>query len=87
MECFATQEQQGKGRFIFILYMWDIAGIYGSNGCIQSYSKKCHHPAFLFLFALVFFPSLEVESQYDAQGDLNPLGARGLLPHPSDCLE
>lgn len=87
MECFATWEQQGKGRFIFILYMWDREGIYGSNGCIQSYSKKCHHLAFLFLFALDFFPSLEVESQYDAQGDLNHLGARRLLPYPFDCLE
>lgn len=39
-ERFATQEQQGKGRFIFILYMWDREGIYGSNGCIQPYSKN-----------------------------------------------
>lgn len=49
--------------------------------------KKSHHPAFLFLFDLDVFPSLEIESQYDAQGDLNRLSARGLLPHPSDCLE
>lgn len=51
-------------------------------GVTDAYSpiaKKCHHLAFLFLFALAFFPSLEVESQYDAQGDLNPLGARGLF--------
>lgn len=58
-------------------------------GVMDEYSPITKMPpsSIFVLFALAFFPSLEVESQYDAQGDLNRLGARGLLSHPFDCLE